>query len=447
MQWLKHLKVYLRQLLWGEALSALSPWRARLVHLLRLLYAVGRDLAEGQLTLRAMSLVYTTLLSLVPLLALSFSVLKAFGVHNQIRPALLAFLAPLGAEGVEITGQIIGFVDNVRVGVLGAIGLGLLLYTVTALLQKIELAFNYVWRVKNLRPFTQRFSQYLSVLTVGPVLVFAALGITAALMGSSLVQALLAIEPFGMLIEGVVLVLPYLLVIAAFAVLYMLIPNTRVHFGAALLGAIVAGVLWQSLGWGFAAFVSTSTQYTAIYAGFAIVIVSMIWLYLSWLIVLVGASIAFYTQYPGQLASRQREAVLSNRVKEKLTLLTMALIGRHFLSQQPAWTLEGLASQLNVPLASLDTMLVTLTRRGLLTETADDPPRFLPARALETVTVRELLEAVRSSGEEAQFRVDNLPHDPAVDALVARLDDATRHALGTYTLRELAGGEPPSQRG
>lgn len=440
MQRLTDLKTNFQHLVWGEALSALSPWRARLVRMLRLFSAVIRDLAEGQLTLRAMSLVYTTLLSLVPLLALSFSVLKAFGVHYQIRPTLRAFFAPLGDKGAEITEQMIGFVDNIQVGVLGAIGLGLLLYTVTALLQKIELTFNYIWRVKSLRPFSQRFSQYLSVLTVGPVLVFSALGITAALMSSSVMQALLAIEPFGTLIEIVGWLLPYLLVIAAFAVLYLLMPNTRVRFGAALLGATVAGVLWQSLGWGFAAFISTSTQYTAIYAGFAIVIVSMIWLYLSWLIVLVGASIAFYTQYPGQLASRQREAVLSNRVKEKLALLIMVLIARHFHEQQPAWTLEGLASRLNVPLASAGIILTALTHRGLLTEIAIDPPCFLPARALETVTVRELLEAIRSSGEEAQLMAERLPHDPAVDALIARLDDAASNALGTQTLRELAGG-------
>jgi membrane protein len=165
----------------------------------------------------------------------------------------------------------------------------------------------------------------------------------------------------------------------------------------------------------------------------------MIWLYLSWLIVLVGASIAFYTQYPGQLASRQREAVLSNRVKEKLALLIMALIARHFHEQQPAWTLEGLASRLNVPLTSVGTILTALTHRGLITEIAIDPPCFLPARALETVTVLELLEAVRSSGEEAQLMADRLPHDPAVDGLIAQLDAATTRALGTQTLRELAG--------
>jgi len=439
MQRLKDLRTNFQHLVWGEALSALTPWRARLVRMLRLFSAVVRDLGEGQLTLRAMSLVYTTLLSLVPLLALSFSVLKAFGVHNQIRPTLLAFLEPLGDKGVEVTEQMLGFVSNIQVGVLGAIGLGLLLYTVTALLQKIELTFNYVWRVKNLRPLSQRFSQYLSVLTVGPVLVFSAIGITATLMNSDVMQTLLAIEPFGTLIEIAALLLPYLLVIAAFAVLYLLMPNTRVRFSAALTGAIVAGVLWQSLGWGFAAFISTSTQYTAIYASFAIVVVSMIWLYLNWLIVLIGASIAFYAQYPAQLTTREREAALSNRVKEKLALLIMTLIGKHFHTQQPAWSQEALASRLNVPLVSVGELLMALTRQGLLTETAQVPSCYLPARALETITLRELLETVRSSGEEAQMVTNSLPHEPAVDVVLARLDTAVNTVLGDHSLRDLVG--------
>lgn len=440
MQRLTNLRTNFQHLVWGEAPSALMPWRARLVRLLRLFSAVVRDLGEGQLTLRAMSLVYTTLLSLVPLLALSFSVLKAFGVHNQIRPTLLALLAPLGDKGVEITEQMIGFVGNTQVGVLGAIGLGLLLYTVTALLQKIELTFNYVWRVKNLRPLSQRLSQYLSVLTVGPVLVFSAIGITATLMSSGVMQILLAIEPLGTLIEITARLLPYLLVITAFAILYLLIPNTRVRFSAALAGAVVAGVLWQSLGWGFAAFIGISTRYTAIYAGFAIVIVSMIWLYLNWLIVLVGASIAFYYQHPAQLATREREAMLSNRVKEKLALLIMTLIGRHFHTRQPAWSQEGLASRLNVPLAPVGALLTALTGRGLLIETAQMPPCYLPARALETVALRELLEAVRSSGEEAQPIAGGLPHEAAVDAVIARLDAAVNTTLGDQSLRDLADG-------
>ena len=110
------------------------------------------------LTLQAMSLVYTTLLSLVPLIAVSFSVLKGFGVHNQVEPMLSSVLAPLGDKGAEITSKIIEFVENTKAGVLGSLGLVLLFYTVVSLIQKIERSFNFTWRISKPRPFAQRFS-------------------------------------------------------------------------------------------------------------------------------------------------------------------------------------------------------------------------------------------------------------------------------------------------
>ena len=430
-------------LLWGTDLAAVLPLRRRLIRAARLAYAVARDLADGQLTLRAMSLVYTTLLSLVPLLALSFSVLKGFGVHNQVRPALLAFLAPLGDKGAQITDQVIGFIDNIRVGVLGAVGLGLLIYTVTALLQKIEVSFNYVWLVKRARPLAQRFSQYLSVLTIGPVLVFSAIGITASFMASTVVQALLAIEPFGTLIGIAGHLLPYLLVIAAFAFIYLLMPNTRVRLRSALVGGLVAGVLWQTLGWGFATFVGASTQYTAIYAGFAIVIVSMIWLYLNWLIVLIGASLAYYHQNPGQLATRRREARLSARVKEKLAMLLVALIGRHYYRGESPWTAESLAARLAVPVSSVEPVLQLMLRHGVLAETAGEPPAYLPARAFESLPVTALLDIVRSADEEGGIALAGLVHEPEVESVLERFDTAVRQSLADRTLRDLVGAGAP----
>jgi len=403
-----------------------------------MLYAVGRDLAEGQLTLRAMSLVYTTLLSLVPLLALSFSVLKGFGVQNQVRPMLLGLLAPLGEKGVQIADHVIGFVNNIKVGVLGALGFGLLIYTVITLLQKIEQDFNYVWRVKSVRPLAQRFSQYLSVLMIGPLLIFSAVGVTAAFFGSSVVQSLIAIEPLGTLFEFVATILPFLFVIAAFGFVYVLIPNTRVHVVSALMGASVAGILWQTLGWGFAAFIAGSTKYTAIYAGFAIVIFSMIWLYLNWIIVLIGASIACYHQYPSLLVTPRREFRLSNRVKEKIALLIVTYIGRNYYTNAPAWPLDALADRIGVPLMPVESVIATIQRAGYITETADDPPRYLPARSFETITVKELLDTMRSAEEDPGMSDEILPREDEVERLLARADEAVDTSLQGSSLRELA---------
>jgi membrane protein len=319
-----------------------------------------------------------------------------------------------------------------------SIGLGLLIYTVITLLQKIETAFNFVWRVKRARPLSQRFSQYLSVLMIGSVLIFSAMGVTAAFFGSKMVQSLIAIEPLGALVEIVATLLPFTLVIAAFTFVYMLMPNTRVRLGSALVGASIAGILWQTLGWGFAAFIAASNKFTAIYAGFAIVIFFMIWLYLNWLIVLIGASLSFYHQNPAQLASPRRELRLSNRVKEKIALLAATFIGRNYYTSAPAWSLEALAGRMNVAPPSVEGVMIALQRAGFITETADDPPRYLPARSFETITVKELLDAVRSAEEELGLGAECLPHDPSVESVFERLDSAADESLHGRSLRELA---------
>jgi len=176
----KQLKTRLNKAIWDTQIESLPWWKAWPIGVLRVAQVVIRDFTDGHLTLQAMGLVYTTLLSLVPLLAVSFSVLKGFGVHNQIEPILLNFLQPLGERGVEISFNIIQFVDNVKAGVLGSLGLALLIYTVVSLIQKIERAFNYAWHVKNVRPIAQRFSDYVSVIIIGPILMFTAMGITAS---------------------------------------------------------------------------------------------------------------------------------------------------------------------------------------------------------------------------------------------------------------------------
>ncbi|MBT8406355.1 MAG: YihY family inner membrane protein, partial [Deltaproteobacteria bacterium] len=307
----------LRQRIWEGDLSSLPWWKNWLSKVLRMFYVVIRDLLEGQLTLRAMSLVYTTLLAMVPLLAVSFSVLKGLGVHNQIEPLLLNFLKPMGERGVEMTSRIIGFVDGVKAGVLGTLGLAFLIYTVISLIQKIELACNDTWHVSRSRPLAQKFSDYLSVILIGPVLVFSALGITASVMSTAVVQKIVAIKVFGSLLELGTKLVPYLLMIAAFTFVYIFVPNTRVRFRSALTGGLVAGVLWEASGWGFASFVVKSAKYTAIYSGFAVIIMFMIWLYLSWLIVLVGASVAYYHQHPESMTAHRRELQLSNRTQER----------------------------------------------------------------------------------------------------------------------------------
>ena len=415
-----------------------AGYRAWAFRALGILLVVVRDVAFGQLTLRAMSLVYTTLLSIVPLLALSFSVLKAFGVHNQIEPALGRFLEPLGERGDEVTAQIIQFIGNMNVGVLGSLGLALLLYTAISLVQKIEVSFNFIWHVPEPRSFGTRFSSYLSVLLVGPLLVFSALGITAAASSIGIVRDLLAIEPFGRIAVQVGKLVPYALIIGLFTFIYMYIPNTRVGWRAALGGALVGGVAWQTAGWAFANFVASSAQYTAIYSGFAILIFFMIWIYVSWLIVLVGASVSFYIQHGEYVVAKSGEPALSARMRERLALLVMQRIAARHAAGQPPMSLPVLIRELAVPSYAIRQVLAVMTAKGILMPTRSDPGAWLPVNDLSATSAWQVIEAVRADGEHHSFHASMLALPDPVERLVQQHEQAMVDVLGQVSLRSLA---------
>ena len=427
----------INRIIWLTELSNLPRWQARIIRIIRVLFAMGRDIAEGQLTLRAMGLVYTTLLSLVPLLAVSFSVVKAFGGHNLIEPMLAGLLEPLGQQGVEVTNNILSFVDNMKVGVLGAVGVGMLFYTVVSLMQKIEDAFNYTWRVGQTRPLSQRFSDYLSVLMIGPVLVFSALGMTGTVMNASVVQWMAAIEPFGTLLQFATRLLPYMMIIGAFTFVYVFIPNTKVKVGSALIGALVAGGLWQTAGWFFASFIANSGQYTAVYSAFATLIILLIWLYLGWLILLTGASVAFYHQNPDFTTAPQRDLLLSNNLKERLALGIMARIGARHYQNLVGCECKDLALNFNVPSDIIARVLRALEDEGLVKQSNDKAPLYLPAKPLEDMTVKSVLDAVRYANENDHLNSDRLPANPQMDSIFGNIDQAVTDALAAQTIKDL----------
>ncbi len=413
-----------------------AAWRDRLRIGQRLLTLLLRDVTEGGLDLRATSLVYTTLLSLAPLLAVSFSVLKAFGAHNQMRPMLLEMLNPLGEQAAEIADRIIGFVNNLEVGVLGFTGFALLFYTVLSLLQKIEDSFNQIWRVRKSRAFRRRFSEYLSVLLVGPVLVFSALGLMASMASHKIVQAIIALEPFGTLYFMLGRVLPNLFMIAAFTFLYLFIPNTRVRFKAALAGGIAAGLCWRLAGWLFGLFVAGSAQYQAIYSSFAILVVFMIWLYVNWLILLLGVDISFYVQHPSHPRLERRDFRLGYASFRRIGLTLMYLLAERFQRGEPPWTLDDLATRLELPCRSVEDVLDTLRRRGLVIEVDRENAAYMPAREPCTLPMAEVLDALDSeSGATLSSSHDPALRVPAVESLMNRLKEADQATMEGMSLK------------
>ncbi|MBL8259049.1 MAG: YihY/virulence factor BrkB family protein [Candidatus Competibacteraceae bacterium] len=401
------------------------------IFIARLAHGIALKFLDGQLNKQASSLAYTTLLSLVPLLAVTFSVLKGFGVQNQLEPMLMNYLEPMGQPGLEAGSKILDFVNNLQVGVLGSLGIALLFYTVLSLLQKIEEAFNQIWRTPLGRSWARRFSDYLSVILVGPVFLFAGLSISVSALNNEWVQNLAAIEPFGLLIFGLGRLLPYLLICLTFAFMYAFLTNTRVQLMPALIGGVFAGALWFAIGLIFAKFVANSSSYSAIYSGFAAAVLFVIWVNVGWLIVLVGAQVACYWQNPHWLIPRGPDGKIGGREQGALALTVMLLAADAHYHRTPPWSLDRLAGQCEESPREIVAEMVDLLRdKGLLVASDDQPPFYLPAHDIGTIRLWEIVMAVREQGETEQ-------HADGVSEVMNRIDGAIEQALRDQTLKDL----------
>ncbi|MSQ92063.1 MAG: YihY family inner membrane protein [Gammaproteobacteria bacterium] len=407
-----------------------------LLGFLRYPYALVRDLLTGELNLRAMGLVYTTLLSLVPLVAFAFAVLKGLGVHRDLEPLLFEFLRPIGERAGELTTQIMSFVERVRGGVLGSLGLAFLLYTVVTTVQKLEGAFNFAWHVERPRSLMRRISEYLSLMVIGPVFLVVAFGLLGAVAEQGTMRWLTSHEPLGTIIRGLGSTGPYLFATGVFTFLYVFIPNTRVRLRPALAGGVTAGVLWAMSGAIFTKIVAASTNMIAIYAGFAIFLAALIWIYLSWLILLIGAQLSFYVQNPRYLRAGQAPVRLTSRLRERLALTVMLLIARKFISGDKPWRLRGLAEQLELPGSALETVVDALEHAGLVTTT--DEEEVLPARDLESIGMHDILTAVRDERQYETWLLLRAKTEPLADSIADMVESAIRERMAGMNLRELA---------
>jgi len=427
------LQAKIEQLVWGSVLQSKGVPGRIAAKVLHYLYALVRDILAGQLTLRAMSLVYTTLLSVVPLIAMSFSVLKGLGVHNDLKPLLYQGLAPLGEQGREITDEVINLVDNVRGGLLGSVSLAFFVFTAISMVQKVEESFNFVWHVGQPRSIARRFSEYLVVLLVGPVVVVIALGMIASVRNNDIVQMLLAHEALGTVFVAAGKVTPYLLVAGVFTFLYMFVPNTKVSFKSALIGGAVGGCMWAAIGVIFTTFVVYAGTRQLIYSGFAVVITTLIWLYLSWLVLLIGAQLAFYHQRPAFLRIGRREPSLSNSMRECLALNTMYLVGQAFRDKDKKITLDKICTQLKVPSIALVPIANRLENGGLLLVTEKE--ELLPGREVSRIQIAEILDVVRQQGDTGSYRGPSWT--PDVESIGEQLEKAVGDVAGNQTLSDL----------
>jgi membrane protein len=267
-------------------------------------FAVPRRVFEDRLTQSAGSLTYTTLLSIVPLLTIVLSLTTAFPVFDRLVTGLQDYVVENFLPDAGLT----GFVDQLHdfaaaAGRLTAIGVGVLAVTAVMMMMTIDDTLNRIFRVERRRPLMQRLIMYWAVLTLGPLLIGAGLSMTTALV----------VQSFGVLnldnlAENALAMLPFLLTWAALVALYVLVPNRKVKVRDALLGAFLAGIAFEIAKRGFAFYVSRFPTYRLIYGAFSALLIPLVWLYISWLVVLAGATFTAMLTEKKKILNRQGEA-------------------------------------------------------------------------------------------------------------------------------------------
>ena len=406
---------------------------ALLFRVLRYPYAILRDLSRGQVNLRAMGLVYTTMLALIPLLAFSFAILKVFGAASDLEPVLYEFFRPLGHSATDLTSRVMQFVNSVSGGIVGSVGFALLLWTLIGTVQKVEDSFNFLWRVEQPRSFTRRITEYVALLIAGPLLLVAFLGAAHATLTSESLQVL-ASEPAVDGIRRTLLKLsPYAMVAALFTALYAFIPNTRVRWLPALTGGLAAGILWAAVGKVFTAMVIATTRLTIVYAGFAVIVAALLWTYLGWLILLIGAQFAFYLQNPNYLRLGLLELHLSGEEAEELSLKIMYLVGKAHTDGSRRWRIQGLSTKLGLPGIAVAQIVRALEGAGIVS--VSDSDELLPARDIGHIALRDVLRVART--QSSGHLLPRALSMPAVDRLTKNLRESWQLSCGERSVRDL----------
>jgi membrane protein len=411
-----------------------SRFKRALYRHVRILYGAVQGFLDNRCALQASALTYTTLLSLVPLLALMFAILKGLGVQNQLQPILLE---KLSASSEEIVQQVIGYIDKTDVKALGAVGLVSLLATAISLVGNIELALNRIWGVQRPRSLGRKFSDYLSVLLTCPILFVAALGLTSSIQNVSIVQWIVDLPGMSHLVLILAFLSPYVLMWIALTFIYNYLPNTSVRLASAFYGGVVAGTLWQLAQWGYIHFQIGVARYNAIYGAFAQLPIFLVWLYTGWNIVLFGAVISFAHQNPRKEAQELSVSDAPYSFREELGLKLLWLIGKNFDEGKDPYNAEALAQKLAAPVKIVGEILEQHCRAGFLIPAAREPQEhiYLLAKPPEKLRLDVVIEAMRQYGGN-DLKIKRVDGEDELKKTLDLIAEERREALSHVTLRD-----------
>ncbi len=432
---------FLREGIWQIHLADFPRRKARLVRLARMILLAFHGFRNDRCQLRASALTFYSLLSIVPVVAMIFGIAKGFGFEQTLQAQILERFQ--GQE--EVFNRIFTFaramLDNTRGGMIAGIGIVVLFWSVISLMGNIERALNRIWKVKKARSFGRKFADYLAFMLLSPVLFFLSSSATVFITTriTQITQQVRLVGTFSPVIFFFLKLTPYGLTWILFSMVYMLMPNTRVRFSAGLLGGIAAGTIYQLVQWGYIAFQIGIAKYNAIYGSFAALPLFLIWLNMSWLIVLFGAELAYAHQYVDTYEFETGRSSLSHRARQLAGLRIVHLAVNRFVQGLPPAAPAELADALHLPLRLTRQIIARLVQTGVLAEVhppSSEKPGYQPGMDTNLLTVHRVIHVLDTVGAAPAGKIDDKTEKAMAD-LLDTFDHRLRQLPENALLRDI----------
>ena len=376
---------------WLVEIDKLPRLKSIVYKQLQLILYVWREFWKDNSLLRASGLTYTTLLTLVPLLALMFALLKGLGVQKALEPF---FLERLTGGSHPITERIMEYVSHIHVGSLGTLGITFLFLTMILVLTNVEMAFNQIWQVDRGRPWLRKCSDYLGLVVILPVAMFVSVSLMTFVKSHLVTQELLSIDLLGRIYVYLLKIAPFFIMWLAFSFIYLFMPNTRVNPISASAGGIIGGTLWQFCQWAYIHYQFGFRTYGAIYGALSQLPMLLIWIFVSWIILLLGAEIAFAHQNLARFRLRQRWRAQPTVNRSYWGLQLLLLVCERFEAGEPPSTDMELAEELQIPVEETRALLDVLQSMEALKASGENGREILPAKDMKHLKIFNLVEGL-----------------------------------------------------
>ena len=396
---------FVRTDIWRIRLEELPFGKSFLLRQLRVIILTLRGYNDDRCLLRASSLTFFTLLSIVPIVAVFFGIAKGFGFERRLEREL--FQRFPGQE--DVLNQIINFANSLlqqtQGGLIAGVGLLVLFWAVLKVLGHIERAFNDIWEIKESRSWIRKFSDYLAIMLIAPIFILMSGSITVFIKAqvSQITQKVAYLDVLNPFIYFLFESMPYILIWILFTILYIIMPNTKVSLKAGLLGGVVAGTLYQIAQWAYITFQISAAQINAIYGSLAALPLFLIWLQISWWIVLFGAELSFASQNVDTYEFEPDSHKVSPGFRKLLTLQVVHLLINKFQNGDKPLTDSQISDKLQMPIRLVHRILSELVESSLVSEIktkTDKEFAYQPARDINQLTIQSVLQALDQQGIE-----------------------------------------------